>query len=162
MTHSYFCVFWVVHRPAPILLSHLEDSLDSQLKMIYPNLKENKVENPIHIAGISDAKEIFENSKKQVEVAKIFGISDRQVQHIISYSWSNSSASTNQHRAKSKLTNNVVTSILFFLKDNPSTTLKKLTKHVKDKHEIQVLLGAIQKMPKTIQFRRLSPPFHAR
>ncbi|KNZ60136.1 hypothetical protein VP01_1606g7 [Puccinia sorghi] len=105
MTHTFFCVLWVGHRPVPIRASHLADSLESHLKMIDPNLEENKTKTSIHIAGpsISDA-----------------------------------------------LTTDIVTSILLLLKDNHSTTLKKLTEHVKKNHDIQVSIGAIQKMLKTI------------
>ncbi|KNZ46445.1 hypothetical protein VP01_7251g1, partial [Puccinia sorghi] len=96
-------------------------------------------------------KEIFKNNKKQIDVAKTFGISDRQVRHIIDDARNNkNSASTNQRGAKSKLTTDIVTSILLLLEDNPSTTLKKLTEHVKNNHDIQVLPGEIQKMLKTI------------
>ncbi|KNZ60130.1 hypothetical protein VP01_1606g1 [Puccinia sorghi] len=71
-------------------------------------------------------REIFENNKKQIDVAKTFGISNQQ------------------------LKTDIVTSILLLLKDNPSTTLKKLTEHVKNDHDIQVFPGAIQKMLKKI------------
>ncbi|KNZ48947.1 hypothetical protein VP01_5309g2, partial [Puccinia sorghi] len=71
-------------------------------------------------------KEIFENNKKQIDVSKTLGISDRQ------------------------MTTEIVTSILLLLEDNPRTTLKKLTEHVKNDHDIQFLPGAIQKMLRKI------------
>ncbi|KNZ53370.1 hypothetical protein VP01_3261g2, partial [Puccinia sorghi] len=80
-------------------------------------------------------KEIFEHNKKQIDVSKTFGISDQQVQRIIDGAQNNK---------------NIVTSILLLLKDNPSTTVKKITEHVENNHDIQVLPGAIQKMLKTI------------
>ena len=32
MTHTFFCVFWVGHRPAPVWVSRLADSIQSHLK----------------------------------------------------------------------------------------------------------------------------------
>ncbi|KNZ61687.1 hypothetical protein VP01_13704g1, partial [Puccinia sorghi] len=88
---------------------------------------------------------------KQIEVAKTLGILDQQVRCTIDDARNNKkSASTNQSGAKLKLKTDIVTSILLLLEDNPSTTLKKLTDHVKNNHEIQVFPGAIQKMLKTI------------
>lgn len=96
--------------------------------------------------------EIFDNNKKQVRVAKLFGVSDQQVRHIV-YDACNDkpSASTNQRGTKSKLTTDVIMSILLLLEDTTSTTLKKLAKHIKSKFDIQVTLAAIQKTLKTIK-----------
>ncbi|KNZ56360.1 hypothetical protein VP01_2422g4 [Puccinia sorghi] len=71
-------------------------------------------------------KEIFENNKKQIDVAKTFGTSEQQ------------------------LKTDIATSILLLLEEESSTTLKKLTEHLKSNHNIQVSPGEIQKMLKTI------------
>ena len=44
-----------------------------------------------------------------------------------------------------------ITSILLYLKENPSTTLKKLAKHVKDEFDIQFSPAAIQKTLKNVK-----------
>jgi transposase len=82
----------------------------------------------------------------------LFGVSDQQVRRIV-YDACNDkpSASTNQRGAKSKLTTDFITSILLLLEETPSTTLKKLAKHVKSKFNIQVTTAAIQKTLKTIE-----------
>ncbi|WAR55341.1 hypothetical protein PtB15_6B80 [Puccinia triticina] len=96
--------------------------------------------------------EIFENNKTQIEVAKSFGVSDRQVQRIVDDARNDKpSASTNRRGAKSKLTADVITPILLLLKETPSTTLKKLAEHVKSEFDIQVTPAAIQKTLKTIE-----------
>ncbi|WAQ85458.1 hypothetical protein PtA15_6A86 [Puccinia triticina] len=96
--------------------------------------------------------EIFENNKTQIEVAKSFGVSDRQVHRIVDDARNDKpSASTNRRGAKSKLTTDVITPILLLLKETPSTTLKKLAEHVKSEFDIQVTPAAIQKTLKTIE-----------
>ncbi|KNZ51345.1 hypothetical protein VP01_3992g2 [Puccinia sorghi] len=72
-------------------------------------------------------KEIFKNGTKQVNVSKKFGISNRQ------------------------LTIDVITLVMLILEETPSTTLKKLAEHVKNKFDIQVSPGAIQKTLKNIK-----------
>ena len=60
-------------------------------------------------------KEVFENGKKQVEVARTFGMSDRQVRRILEDARTERpSASTNRRGLKSKLTTEVLTSVLLF------------------------------------------------
>ena len=60
-------------------------------------------------------------------------------------------ASQNRRGAKSKLTTDVITSILLYLEETPSTTLKKLAEHVKDEFDIQVSPAAIQKTLKNVE-----------
>ncbi|KNZ64404.1 hypothetical protein VP01_1032g1 [Puccinia sorghi] len=96
-------------------------------------------------------KEVFENSKKQVEVAKTFGISDRQVRRILDDARTQRPlASTNRRGPKSKLTTDVLTSVLLLLEDNPTTTLKKMSEHIREEFDISVTPAAIQKTLKTV------------
>ncbi|PLW10853.1 hypothetical protein PCANC_25655 [Puccinia coronata f. sp. avenae] len=97
-------------------------------------------------------KEILENGKKQVEVAKSFNILDQQVRRIIDDARNGkTTASTNPRGSKSKLTTDVITSVLLLLEQDPSTTLKKLAEHVKAEFNIQVSPAAIQKTLKSIE-----------
>ncbi|KNZ48160.1 hypothetical protein VP01_586g1 [Puccinia sorghi] len=95
-------------------------------------------------------KEIYENSQKQVEVVKTFGISNSQVCQILDDAHTQrSSASTNQRGHKSKLTTKVLTSVLL-LEDNPTTTLMKMSKNIREEFDISVTPAAIQKTLETV------------
>ncbi|KNZ44701.1 hypothetical protein VP01_8917g2 [Puccinia sorghi] len=60
------------------------------------------------------------------------------------------SASTKQRGPKSKLTTDVLTSVLLWLEENPTTTLKKMSEHIREEFDISVTPEAIQKTLKTV------------
>ncbi|KNZ61634.1 hypothetical protein VP01_1376g1 [Puccinia sorghi] len=150
--------------PAPVHLSHLADSLQPHLKMIDPSLEESKAKTSINNAGpsISNAPSTIsqKNTKRKSSAKDRSSIQSSQccqnIWHI------QLTTSTNRQGAKYKLTTDVMTLVMFILEETPSTTLKKLVEHVKNKFDIHVSPSAIQKTLKNIKvtWKTVTPITH--
>ncbi|WAQ89224.1 hypothetical protein PtA15_10A648 [Puccinia triticina] len=94
---------------------------------------------------------IFDQNKKQTEVAKDFQISNRQVRRIVSNAREGKpNASLNRRGPKSKITSDILVSILLHLEEDPKSTLSDLAKLVKDEFDVQISTPAIHKTLKSV------------
>ncbi|WAQ93124.1 hypothetical protein PtA15_18A182 [Puccinia triticina] len=91
-------------------------------------------------------RSIFDQNKKQTEVTKDFQISDWQVRQIVSNAQEGKpDASLNRRGPKSKITSDILVSILLHLEEDPKSTLSDLAKLVKDEFDVQISTPAIHK-----------------